>query len=250
MRFRHTDLDPRAKLAFALAVAIVTIVVPTIRSLVLLAGLLVAVIALGRGYGGRDLLRSLAPLKVLIPIILVLNAVFYSGGTILWSVELLSISLSVTTGGLETSAVIAGRLLILAGLAGWFATTTESETFEVALVRLGIPWSIAFMSSLSLRLVPEMRTRFRRIEEAQRSRGLTFEGGPLARAKQRLPMLIPFLVSVIRYGQDLGDALQVRDFGRVRRRTFSVSVGFGPGDYAFTAFAVAILIAFLFGFRP
>lgn len=247
-RFDHRDLDPRAKLVFVLAVAAVTVAVPTIRSLMLLAGLLLVVFALGRGFGLDDLRASLAPFKVLIPIIIVLNALFYGGGAVLWSLDLVVATLNITTGGLETSAAIAGRLLVLAGVASWFATTTDPERFEVALVRLGVPWSLAFMFSLTLRLIPEMRTRFRRIEEAQRSRGLVISGGPVARARARIPMFIPFLASVIKHGDDLGDALRVRDFDRSRTRTFTTRLRFGPGDYLFTGFSVAVVVGFVIGF--
>lgn len=250
MRFDHAALDPRAKLVFLLGVAIVTLAVPTVRSLAILAGLVGLVVAFGRGYGLPDVVRSLWPLRVLVPIILVLNSFFYVGGTVLWSVDIGLFPLALTTGGLTTSAVIAGRLLILAGVAAWFATTTETEAFEVALVRLGIPWSFAFMLSLTLRLIPELRSRFRRIEDAQRARGLTFEGGPLTRARRRIPMLIPFLASVIRYGNELGDALTVRDFGRSRHRTYTVSIAFDTVDYLFSISAVAMTAGFMIVFRP
>ncbi len=250
MRFEHAALDPRSKLVFVLGVAIVTLAVPTVQSLGILAGVVILVLAFGRGYGLADVARSLSPLRVLIPIILVLNSFFYVGGTVLWSVDLGLFPLALSTGGLTTSAVIAGRLLILAGVAAWFATTTETEAFEVALVRVGIPWPFAFMISLTLRLIPELRSRFRRIEDAQRARGLTFEGGPLARARRRIPMLIPFLAAAIRYGNDLGDALTVRDFGRSRHRTYTVSITFNTVDYLFSISTVAVTAAFLIGFRP
>lgn len=249
MRFDHTALDPRAKLVFLLGVAIVTLAVPTVRSLAILAGIVVLVLAFGRGYGIADLARSLSPLRLLVPIILVLNSFFYVGGTVFWSVDLRLFTLALSTGGLTTSAVIAGRLVILAGVAAWFATTTDSEAFEVALVRLGLPWGFAFMLSLTLRLVPELRNRFRRIEDAQRARGLTFEGGPLARARRRIPMLIPFLAAVIRYGNELGDALTVRDFGRSRQRTYTVSIAFDRVDYLLSLFGIAMVVAFVIGFR-
>lgn len=250
MRFEHRGLDPRAKLVFVAAVTVVTIAVPSIRSLAVLTGVVAGVLAVGRGYGFDDMVRSLAPFKVLVPIILVLNAFFYAGGGVLWSIDLGLFPLALTTGGLETSGVIAGRLVILAVVASWFATTTELEAFEVAMVKLGVPWSIAFMMSLTIRLVPEMRTRFRRIEEAQLARGLALDGGPFARARRRIPMLIPFLASIIRYGVELGDALTVRDFGRSRTRTATVSIAFATRDYVFTLFAIVLIAGFLLGFRP
>lgn len=249
MIFTHRTLDPRAKLVFATAIALVAIIIPELAALAGLAVVLVAVIAAGRGFGVRAWVGTLAPFKIIIPIIFILNAWFYSGGTVLVGVTLAGIPVTITTGGIETSAIIAARLLVIAGAASWFAATTDPELFEAALVRLGVPWGFAFLCSLTLRLVPELRDRFRTIEEAQRARGLTLSGGPFRRAKARLPMLIPFLVSVINYGYELSDALTVRDYGRTRARTSLIRLSHHRADYALYLAAVVVFVAFVVVFR-
>lgn len=242
MRFDHTVVDPRAKLAFAAAVSVVAIVIPELPSFGALALILAAVVAYGRGFGLREWIGSLAPLKLLVPIILVLNSFFYGGGTVLWTLS--GTPLNLTVGGIHASAVIAARLLVLAGVASWFALTTETEAFEVALTRLGVPWSFAFLLSLTLRLVPEMRSRFHTIEEAQRSRGLEISGHPLQRARARIPMLVPFLASVIQYGYDLAEALEARDYGAVRDRTSVVTLTHHRIDYVFYVVSIALVAGF------
>lgn len=248
MAFAHRALDPRAKLAFVVVVAALAVAVPDLVAFAALFALLVAVVAAGRGLGLREWLSFLAPFKLLVPVVLVLNAFFYGGGGVLWAAPV--VPLALTTGGLHASAVIAARLVLLAGVAAWFAVTTEAEQFEAALVRLGVPWSFAFLLSLTLRLVPEIRDRFRAIDEAQRSRGLVVSGGPFARARARIPVLVPLLVSVIRYGYDLSEALVVRDFGRVpdRERTSLVDLEHGPADYLFYGLSLAVLGAFVAAF--
>lgn len=244
----HRDLDPRAKLAFLVVVVVLTVAVPDLALFAALGALLLGLVAVGRGLGVREWLGFLAPFKLLIPAIFVLNSFFYGSGAVLWAVPL--VPLSLTTGGIHASAVIATRLVVLAGAATWFAVTTEPEAFEEALVRLGIPWSFAFVLSLTIRLVPEIRDRFRTIDEAQRSRGLTLEGGPIERVRSRIPLLVPLLVSVIRYGYELGEALVVRDFGAVRGRdrTSLVSLEHGRADYLFYLFSIGVLVSFLAAF--
>lgn len=246
MRVDHRSLDPRAKGAFALALAAVAVGMPRPVPLVALAAVLVAIV----GTGGLGALRSwlgfLSAFVVIIPLILVLNALFYAGGTVLWRAPLVPIA--VTTGGLETSAVIALRLLVIAGSAAWFAGTTEAEAFEVAMARLGVPWRLAFLGSLTVRLVPRMRARFRTIERAQRSRGLAFDGGPLRRARARLPMFVPFLAAVVEDGYTLGEALRVRDFDRSRRRTYTVTLSHTPSDIGLYLGAVAVVAGFWLAF--
>lgn len=245
MRPDHRALDPRAKLAFAAVVVVLAVVIPRLDALAALGLLLAVVVAAGRGLTLRDWLATLAPFKLLVPVILVLNVFFYGGGTVLWAAAPAGLPLRVTEGGLVTSGVIAGRLLVIAAAASWFASTTEAETFEAGLDRLGVPWSLAFVVSLTLRLVPELRDRYREIEVAQRSRGLSFEGGPLRRARARIPMFIPFFAAVVQYGYDLGEALEVRGYGRSADRTSLVSVEHRPVDYGLYAASVAVLVAFL-----
>ena len=243
MSLDHRALDPRSKGALALAVVVVAIARPRPWTLVALAGLLALFVATGRGLRLRDWLGFLAPFAVILPVILGLNAFFYAGGTTLWQAP--GLPLALTTGGLEASAVIALRLVVVAGAAAWYAGTTEPEAFEVALVRLGVPWRLAFLGSLALRLVPARRDRFAAIERAQRSRGLTAPRGPIRGARARLPMLVPFLAAVVEDGYELGEALVVRDFDRARRRTHAVRLAHGPADYALYLVAVVVLAGFL-----
>lgn len=248
MRFAHRALDPRAKLALAVAVSLLAVAIPRIDALAGLGVVLAAVVAAGRGLSVREWTALLAPFKVLVPVILVLNAFFYGGGAALWSIEVMALPVRLTTGGIEASVVIAARLLVIAAVAAWFAATTTAEAFEVGLVRLGVPWTLAFLFSLTLRLVPELRARYRAVEEAQRSRGLVYEGGPLDRARARIPVFIPFFVAVIRYGYELGEALQVRGYGLAERRTYQVTLAFRRTDALFSLFAAGMFVAFALAF--
>ncbi len=248
MRFDHRTLDPRAKLAFTVAVSALAVALSRIDALVALGALTTLVVVAGRGLTVRTWIGLLAPFRWLVPLILVLNAFFYGGGALLWSLDSVGVPLRLTTGGIEASLVIAGRLLVLAAVAAWFATTTGAEAFEAALTRVGVPWTLAFVISLTLRLAPELRARYHTIEEAQRSRGLEYDGGPLARARARIPVFMPFFVAVIRYGYELGEALEIRDFGRAGRRTSQVTLSFGRTDALFVGVVVVVIGGFAIAF--
>lgn len=240
MTFAHRRLDPRAKLAFTGVLCGLAVAIPRLESVAVVAAVLVLVVAVGRGLRVREWLGFLASFRVLLPVIFGLNLLFYGGGTVLWRLPLLP--LAVTEGGLYTSTLIAGRLVVIAGVAAWFAATTDAETFEAALVRLRVPWTFAFVVSLTVRLVPELRDRFRTIEEAQRSRGLELTGSPVRRVRARMPMFIPFFVAVIEYGYELADALVVRDFDASRRRTSLVQLEHRPADFALYGVSAVLLV--------
>jgi energy-coupling factor transporter transmembrane protein EcfT len=56
-------------------------------------------------------------------------------------------------------------------------------------------------------------------------------------------MFVPFLASVLQYGYDLADALAVRDFESDARRTSLIELEYGPADYGFYLYALALLAA-------
>ena len=243
---RAGAFDPRAKLALVVAVVLAAIWTTSVaRELLVLAGFSGFVLASG-AVGFRRWLAALKPILLFVPILVVLNTVFYADGTTWWAVWVGPVRLAVTDGGLYTAALIAVRLLVIAAAAAWFAVTTSAEAFEVGLVELGIPWTVAFLLSLTLRLVPEMRNRFRAIEEAQRSRGLALTGGPISRTRARIPMLVPFFAAVIRYGYELSAALVARGVDEVDGRTSITEIGHGPADYLLYLLAagtVAVVLA-------
>lgn len=241
MRRYGPVFDPRSKLALVLSVIIVALASGVIGRVALLGGFFVVFVTLTGGISLAGWARSLVPIFILLPFLLVLNTVFYAGGEVWWSVPLGPVELSLTRGGFETALLIALRLLVIAGVAAWFAGTTGAEEFEEALVRLRVPWTFAFLLSLTLRLVPEMRRRFTVIEEAQLSRGLELGGNPITRARSRIPMLLPFFAAVIRFGYDLSEALTARGFDSIESRTSLVQIQHRPADYGLYVLAVLVL---------
>jgi len=82
------------------------------------------------------------------------------------------------------TSLICLRLVSVASAAALFVVTTSVEEFEYGLRRLGFPWKLAFLFSLTLKLLPEMKRKYRKIEEAQKggefhaveNRGLKLRG--------------------------------------------------------------------------
>lgn len=243
--FAHESLDPRSKLALTIAVVITSVAAGSWKPLVGLFGFVLVVVVVGRDYGLTAWIHSLRPILYILPLLMVLNTLFYFGGEPIWAITVRGYPVGLTTGGLATASLIAIRLIVIAGVAAWFAGTTDAETFEAALGSVGVPWSIAFLLSLSIRLVPTMRRRFTVIEEAQRSRGLDRSGGPIETARDRIPMFVPFLSAIIRYGYELSDALTARGFESIGDRTSLVEVRHNRVDYVVYVVAVVVL-AFAF----
>ena len=237
--------DPRSRLALVVAFIVAAFLTGSLRSQLLLLGIFSVLVAVLGPVSFRNWLGALAPLSVLIVILLVLNSVFYAAGPAWVSVPVGPVELALTPGGVETAVFISVRLVLVAGAAAWFALGTETERFEAAMTQSGVPWSFAFMLSLTVRLLPELRARFRTIEESQRTRGLDLSGGPISRTRARIPMLVPFLVATIRSGYELSTALSARGFDEPGPRTSITRVEHTPVDFVVYLLAVGVVVGTL-----
>lgn len=100
----------------------------------------------------------------------------------------------------------------VAGIA--FVALTSVEDLAWALHRLGLPYSVAFGLSASLRLARHLSGTAAAVAEAQQARGLDLTTGSLAaRIRKAAPMLIPLLVLSLRRVNSMAMALEARGYG-------------------------------------
>jgi energy-coupling factor transport system permease protein len=84
------------------------------------------------------------------------------------------------------------------------------------------------------------------VTEAQRSRGLDTEsGGPLARLRTYIPLLVPIFLHTLRNTDQLAKALEARGFGARRARTSLLAIGFHARDAAALLLGSAVLGLFV-----
>jgi energy-coupling factor transport system permease protein len=101
-----------------------------------------------------------------------------------------------------------------------FASTIGVEEFMLGLIRLRVPYPIAFIFSLAVRLVPTFASVSTTIVEAQIGRGLDVESrNPFKRARNIAPVVLPFFVYAFRYSLLLSIALETRGFSLSATRT-------------------------------
>ncbi len=133
--------------------------------------------------------------------------------------------------------------MIIAGLI--FLSTTKTEEMVLGLIRLRVPYQAAFAFSLAIRMVPTIIGTAVTVTEAQRSRGLDLtSGGPLARLRKHIPLLVPIFLHTLRNTDQLAKALESRGFGARRERTSYLEIGFHAADGFALAVGGLILAAF------
>lgn len=123
--------------------------------------------------------------------------------------------------GLVFGIMVAFRLLTPLFALPLVVMTTDVNDLVVGLVRVRVPFKIAFIFSITLRFVPFIFGEIGAITEAQRLRGLAIEKMNFFR---RIPvfasMLVPLILGSLLKAQTLEIVLQSKAFSGSRERTF------------------------------
>lgn len=109
---------------------------------------------------------------------------------------------------------------------------------------LGAPDRLAYTMNLMMRYVPTLTRDFQQTIDAQRARGLELDkpkGGVLERARRFAPLIIPVVVRSVLDSADVADAIDMRSFGAVKRRTWLRKLHFRFKDGALVALSLLFL---------
>lgn len=191
-------LDPRVRLLVALEFFVLSLLAQTVGqiALVMVAILLVAAVAKSLRRIGRT--------------------VAFSG---LFAVFIFAINLLFGL-GLPHAILYAVRFLAIISSTSVFFVTTSPDELEQIMKWMRFPRDVVFAFVTAIRFIPVVMLDAFQIMDAQKSRGLEFEKGSLAkRARNLVPILIPLVVnSVIRSGE-LAEAMESRAYGSTPRPT-------------------------------
>jgi energy-coupling factor transport system permease protein len=139
------------------------------------------------------------------------------------------------------------RLATFVAMGLIFLSTTRNEELTNALIRLGLPYPIAFALSTALRLVPTFAGAGATIVQAQVSRGLDLESGSLLkRAGKFIPLAVPLFIYAIRHTNFLAMALESRGFSPESKRTLYYEPRMHRIDYAVLVLLTIILMILLY----
>jgi energy-coupling factor transport system permease protein len=127
-----------------------------------------------------------------------------------------------------------------------FLSTTRNEELTNGLIRMGVPYPIAFALSTALRLVPTFAGAGATIIQAQLSRGLDLESGSIfSRIGKFIPQAVPLFIYAIRHTNLLAMALESKGFSPQSPRTFYYEPQMWRIDYLVLALLGIILVGLL-----
>ena len=219
--YKDTDsrihkLDARPKIVLVVAVFVMSVLISDIVYLGLLFVfvLLVAVV-------GKVLRSTLSLLKYTVYVaafVFLFNIFLTPGYTVIFSYGIITI----TSESILFAAGMCLRLFLAVGSFSLLAFIVHPDEALRAMSRFGYKTTTSF--SLSTRMYPTIAADSRNIMDAMRARGVEFdEGGTLAKARSRSPVVMPLLLNSLERSVGISEAMEARGFGSGKRTSYIVN---------------------------
>jgi len=125
-----------------------------------------------------------------------------------------------------------------------FLLTTNPSEFGSSLNGVGVNYKISFAVAITLRYFPDIQRTYMDISQAQQARGLEMSAKASLgdRFKNSLMIIIPLIFSTLDRIDLITNAMDLRGFGKEKKRTWYVRKRLGHEDYVAMA-VTAILFA-------
>lgn len=129
-----------------------------------------------------------------------------------------------------------------------FLLTTNPSKFAASINRVGCNYKAAFALSLTLRYFPDLIRDYQDIALAQQSRGLDLSRKEKmgARVKNVMNICVPLIFSTLERIELISNAMDLRGFGKHRKRTWYVSEPLCKGDWIAMGVAFCVLLGSLY----
>ncbi len=198
------------------------------------AGLLLAVVS-GAGRPAVRTMAVLGPLAASIIVLQVLTPAACAGGC---RVAAQIGPFTVANDGLTRGVALVLRVLAMETWAVAVLVTTHPSDLFAGLRRLRVPYTAAFMASLTVQLVPVLQRELQIVIVALRARGL-----PATGVAAVVPALRPAFVAAFERVQGMTISMEARGFGMGRQRTSWRTVGLDRTDWVLALMGGALLVA-------
>ena len=128
-----------------------------------------------------------------------------------------------------------------------FISATNPSEFAASLNRIGVSYRVGYSVALALRYIPDIQRDYQSISQAQQARGVELGKREklLARLKNSVNILLPLILSSLARIDTISNAMELRGFGKNKKRTWYVQRPFARNDYLVLGLGVLPLLRFL-----
>ncbi|HFI0101255.1 energy-coupling factor transporter transmembrane component T [Streptococcus suis] len=131
-----------------------------------------------------------------------------------------------------------------------FLMTTHPSQFASSLNQIGVSYKVAYAVSLTMRYIPDIQEEFYTIRMSQEARGLELsrKGKLMDRIKGNLSLVIPLIFSSLERIDTISTAMELRRFGKNKKRTWYTQQPLQRIDYAVLSFILALVVVTIYLF--
>ncbi|HEM6561499.1 TPA: energy-coupling factor transporter transmembrane protein EcfT [Streptococcus suis] len=131
-----------------------------------------------------------------------------------------------------------------------FLMTTHPSQFASSLNQIGVSYKVAYAVSLTMRYIPDIQEEFYTIRMSQEARGLELsrKGKLMDRIKGNLSLVIPLIFSSLERIDTISTAMELRRFGKNKKRTWYAQQPLQRIDYAVLLFILALVVVTIYLF--
>lgn len=125
-----------------------------------------------------------------------------------------------------------------------FVSTTNPSEFAASLNRIGISYKIAYAVSLAMRYIPDIQREYHDISLSLQARGveMTKKERFFKRLKNVATILFPLIMTSMARIDVVANAMELRSFGKKKKRTWYAANPFRFSDYAVIVFSALVLL--------
>ena len=125
-----------------------------------------------------------------------------------------------------------------------FVCTTNPSEFAASLSRIGVSYRVSYAVALALRYIPDIQGEYRDISLAQQARGteMSKKASLLNRLKAASSILIPLILSSMERIETISNAMELRGFGKGKKRTWYSGRKFSAMDILTMAACSALML--------
>ncbi|MCI9139790.1 MAG: energy-coupling factor transporter transmembrane protein EcfT [Lachnospiraceae bacterium] len=125
-----------------------------------------------------------------------------------------------------------------------FIMATNPSEFASSLNKIGVSYRIGYAVALALRYIPDIQRDYHNISKAQQARGIDLSRKDkfFDRLKNSAAILFPLVLSSLQRIEVISNAMELRGFGKNKKRTWIVERKFKKDDYRALVFGALILV--------
>lgn len=142
----------------------------------------------------------------------------------------------------EFNVVLKYMTVIPAGL--MFIVTTNPSEFAASLNRVGVSYKIGYAVAIALRYIPDVQEDFLKIKHAQEARGIEMsaKASLMERIKNITAIIFPLVFSGMDRIDVVSNAMELRGFGKNRKRSWYSGKALKRKDYLVLAVTILFVI--------